>query len=101
MAGTPGWLRGGGAVVAEMLTVPEVAAELRIDSSSVYRLIRSGALRAVNVGTRRKVVSREALDDFVRSGGVHGDREAVEAPSEPVAIRRPTSTASRNRRPAS
>lgn len=33
------------------LKIPEVAAELRIDRSSAYRLIRSGQLPAVQIGT--------------------------------------------------
>jgi excisionase family DNA binding protein len=54
----------------EILNVPEVAGELRISETSVYRLIDAGHLRAVNAGVRRRVVSREDLDAFIRRGGV-------------------------------
>ena len=55
----------------EILNVPEVADELRISETAVYRLIHAGHLKAVNAGVRRRVVSREELDDFVRRGGVN------------------------------
>lgn len=54
----------------EMLIVPEIADELRISETQVYRLIANGHLRAVHPGTRRRVVSREELDRFIRAGGV-------------------------------
>ena len=57
----------------QLLNVPEVAEELRISETAVYRLIKSGDLAAVKAGARRRVVSREALDDFIRRGGINGD----------------------------
>lgn len=54
----------------EILTVPEVAAELRISEMSVYRLIEDRHLKAINAGVRRRVVSRESLDAFIRAGGI-------------------------------
>ena len=53
-----------------ILTVPEIAAELRISETSVYRLVHDGHLRVVKAGIRRYVVSREELDNFIRAGGV-------------------------------
>jgi excisionase family DNA binding protein len=64
----------------EILTVPEVAAKLRISETSVYRLIGDGHLNAVNAGARRRVVSDEELDRFIRTGGVHAP--STEAPSD-------------------
>ena len=63
-----------------MLNVPDVAEELRISATQVYRLIREGHLPAINTGVRRKVVSREALDAWIRAGGVNGP--GVGAPSD-------------------
>lgn len=66
----------------EILIVPEIADELRISETSVYRLIADGHLKAVNAGARRRVVSREELDRFIRGGGVHGNPEPTDgAPS--------------------
>lgn len=64
----------------EILTVSEIADELRISPMSVYRLIADGHLKAVNAGVRRRVVSREELDAFIRAGGVNGP--STEAPSD-------------------
>lgn len=54
----------------EMLNVPEIADELRISETAVYRLIKSGHLPYVKAGVRRYIVSREQLDAFIRAGGV-------------------------------
>jgi excisionase family DNA binding protein len=61
----------------EILIVPEIAEELRISETSVYRLIADGHIKAVNAGARRRVVSREELDRFIRDGGVHGNPEST------------------------
>ncbi len=57
------------------LTVPEVAAELRIDRATVYRLIRRGQLPTVQIGTgpgpgQILRVRADALERFI------ADREA-------------------------
>lgn len=39
----------------DFLTVGEVARLMRVSNMTVYRLIRSGALRAVRVGSRYRV----------------------------------------------
>jgi excisionase family DNA binding protein len=51
-----------------MLTVEEVARELRVSRSAVYGLIRSDVLPAVRVG-RRWRVTEKVLSDFISSGG--------------------------------
>jgi excisionase family DNA binding protein len=57
------------------LTVPEVAAELRIDRGTVYRLIRRGVLPTVQIGTGPGPgqiirIRADALERFI------ADREA-------------------------
>lgn len=50
-----------------LLTIEEVAEELRISPDSVYRLISAGDLQTVNVGTGRRSrtrVTRVALEKF-------------------------------------
>lgn len=51
----------------ELLTVEEIALELRLSESSVRRLLKSKALGRVEMGPRRYLVSREQLDEFIRS----------------------------------
>ena len=51
-----------------LLTVAEVAAELRITRSGVYALVRSGVLPGVRVG-RRIRVPQPVLRNFIASGG--------------------------------
>ena len=57
----------------EVLNVSEVADVLRISETTVYRLIQFGHLKAVHLGARRRVVSREVLDEFIRGGGIAED----------------------------
>jgi excisionase family DNA binding protein len=49
-----------------LLTIPEVAAALRVSRRSVYRLFETGRLRPVHIGRRTLVAQRE-LDAFVAS----------------------------------
>jgi len=56
----------------EILNVPEVADILRTSETQVYRLIKAGQLPSISLGTRRRVISREDLDEFIRRGGVDG-----------------------------
>ena len=51
------------------LTVAEVAAELRVSTMTVYRLIHSDELQAVKVG-RSYRVPEVALDRFLADRGV-------------------------------
>lgn len=43
----------------ELLTLPEVAQQLRVSERSVFRRIREGRLRPVHIGRRTLVTSRE------------------------------------------
>jgi excisionase family DNA binding protein len=47
------------------LTVPEVAAELRIPRSRAYELIQRGELPAVRIGERSIRVNRSELEQFL------------------------------------
>ena len=51
-----------------VLTVDEVAAELRVTRGAVYALVRSGLLPAVHVGRRIRVAER-VLANFIEAGG--------------------------------
>ena len=48
-----------GSGIVELLTLPEVAGQLRISRRTVERLVASGELRVVSIGRRRLVTSRE------------------------------------------
>jgi excisionase family DNA binding protein len=50
--------------VDPLLKVPEVMAELRVGRNAVYDLMKSGRLRSLLVGSRRRV-RRSALDAFI------------------------------------
>jgi excisionase family DNA binding protein len=54
----------------ELLSVPEVADELRLSQTSVYRLMQSGELPHIKVGVRRYMVSREQLNTFLTDNAV-------------------------------
>ncbi len=50
----------------ELLTVAEVAAQLRVSTMTIYRLIRSGELPAVRVGRNYRVRAAE-LDAYLQA----------------------------------
>ena len=50
---------------AELLTVYEVAEELKVNQQTVRNWIDRSELSAVRVGPRRVRVRRDALDDFI------------------------------------
>lgn len=58
-------------ISSEFLTVSEVASLMRVSDMTVYRLIKSGALKAVQVGRRYRVRQSDVhqyLDDhYVRA----------------------------------
>ena len=56
----------GGVPTGKFLTVAEVAATVRLSKMSVYRLIHSGQLEAVQFG-RSFRVSEKALDAYLQS----------------------------------
>ncbi|MGW1136953.1 helix-turn-helix domain-containing protein [Streptomyces zhihengii] len=49
---------------AELLTVPEVMARLKLGRSTVYDLIRSRRLTSITIGRSRRVPA-DALSDFI------------------------------------
>jgi excisionase family DNA binding protein len=49
---------------ASLLTVDEVATELRVDRTAVFHMLQSGDLRGVRLGKKR-CVTRASLDSFV------------------------------------
>lgn len=54
----------------DLMTVDEVAKELRVNARKVYQLIQSGELAAMNIGTEgRKIfrINRVDLDAFLES----------------------------------
>lgn len=59
--------------MAAVLTVEEVAADLRCGTSSVYVLIREGKLRAFRIGKRGVRVTVDALEQF-KSGSDLAER---------------------------
>lgn len=51
-------------VAARLYRPEEVADQLRVSRSTVYRLIRDGKLKSVKIGGSRRV-SVEQIDDFL------------------------------------
>jgi excisionase family DNA binding protein len=49
---------------AELLTVPEVMARLKVGRSTVYDLIRSRRLTSITIGRARRVPA-DAVRDFI------------------------------------
>lgn len=49
---------------AELLTVPEVMARLKLGRSTVYDLIRSRRLTSITIGRSRRIPA-EAVRDFI------------------------------------
>ncbi|WP_328377399.1 helix-turn-helix domain-containing protein [Streptomyces sp. NBC_00440] len=49
---------------AELLTVPEVMARLRVGRSTVYDLIRSRQLSSITIGRSRRIPA-DAVRDFI------------------------------------
>jgi excisionase family DNA binding protein len=52
-------------MMAELLTVPEAMAVLKISRWTLYNLIRSGELTSVLIGTRCRRIPSSALDAYV------------------------------------
>jgi excisionase family DNA binding protein len=51
-----------------MLTVTEVAQQLRVFKGAVYQLVRSGVLASVHIGRGVRIPER-VLANFIESGG--------------------------------
>ncbi|MFN2556945.1 MAG: helix-turn-helix domain-containing protein [Nitriliruptorales bacterium] len=56
----------------QLLTVSEVAADLRVSNMTVYRLIRGGQLPALRVG-RNYRIRRADLEAYLRAGSVQAE----------------------------
>lgn len=62
-----------GVIQADWLTVEEIATELKVSKSVIYRLIRNGQLEAINIVESRSLVNqrgyyrihRTSLDKFI------------------------------------
>ncbi|MEE1794395.1 helix-turn-helix domain-containing protein [Streptomyces sp. BE308] len=52
------------AATAELLTVPEVMARLKLGRSTVYDLIRSRRLTSITIGRSRRIPA-DAVRDFI------------------------------------
>ncbi len=52
--------------IADLLTVGEVAADLRVSTSTVHRLIRDGSLRAHALGATYRI-TRDDLEVFLHA----------------------------------
>lgn len=55
-----------------LLTVAEVAAELRVSTMTVYRLVQAGELPAFRIGKNYRI-KREDLDAYLEAGAVRAD----------------------------
>lgn len=55
-----------------LLTVSEVAADLRVSNMTVYRLIRNGELPALRVG-RNYRIRQVDLEAYLRAGSVQAE----------------------------
>lgn len=57
-----------------LLTVAEVASELRVSTMTVYRLINAGDLPAFRIGKNYRI-KRADLDAYLTAGVVRADEE--------------------------
>lgn len=64
---------------ADLLTVGEVAAELRVSTSTVHRLIKRGRLRAHALGAQYRI-TQDDLERYLLAA-----RERARAPTDPGA----------------
>ena len=56
-----------------LLTVGEVAGELRVSNMTVYRLIKSGQLPAIRVGKNYRLRQQD-LEEYLRAGSVSAEQ---------------------------
>ncbi|MEW9554557.1 helix-turn-helix transcriptional regulator [Nonomuraea sp. NPDC050783] len=52
-------------MTAELLTVPEAMAVLKVSRWTLYNLIRSGELTSIRVGARCRRIPSSALDAYI------------------------------------
>jgi excisionase family DNA binding protein len=67
--------------VSDLLTVHEVAAELRVHEATVRRWIEAGDLRAQRLGKRSIRIGRIELDRFIAASGTQPEPINGTAPS--------------------
>lgn len=67
----------GSAVPDRVLTVGEVAEALRVSNMTVYRLIRSGELVALRIGSNYRIRERD-LEAYLETTTVQTDRNLGE-----------------------
>jgi excisionase family DNA binding protein len=60
------------------ITVREAAKVLRITTIGVYRLVKTGRIKAYRFGARRLRIDSKDLDDFIRSAKVVLDGNETE-----------------------
>lgn len=60
----------------EFYTIGEAAGILRVKRKTVYDWMKSGRLSYVQAGLRKRLIPREALEEFKRRWGVGLDPEA-------------------------
>lgn len=53
-----------------LLTAPDVAARLKINTQAVYRLARAGKLPAVQIGTRTRRWTENVVCEFIERGSI-------------------------------
>src|SRR5687768_3246464 len=85
-----------------MLTVDDVATELKISARQAYALVRSGDLPAIRIGGRGQWrVEREALDEWIKNAYEATRRYIAEhphrQPSQPTQPTPPTKSANLTR----
>lgn len=66
------------------LTVPQVAAQLKLSATTVYALIKRGEIPAARVGKRKLWVDPKDLRTWVESRRVPTEREAASPPAPPA-----------------
>jgi excisionase family DNA binding protein len=74
--------------MSELLTLPEVWAQLRVSRATVTRLIAKGQLPVVKVG-RRTFITRQALDAFVQHQQVRRAPDTRASDGERLSDHRP------------
>lgn len=72
----------------DLLTVPEAMAYTRLSRATIYNLLRERAFASYSLKTRRtnirgrRLISRESLDEYLRSCAADGEKELTHEPSQ-------------------
>lgn len=73
--------------VSPYLTVPQVADELEISTSGVYKLIQRGRLPVLKLSERRTRIARWALDAYIERINGRGPDTSLSDEADPQAAR--------------